>query len=173
MNEFYKGIITRRSVRKFKNTPISDEIIKEIVDAGLKAPSGRNSQDTIILAITNKEIIKKLSKANALVGGMEGDPFYGAPAILVVLAKKDSPLRIYNGSLVMENLMLASHSLGLGSCWIHRAKETFEMPEFKKILIDNGINDEYEGIGNCIIGYIDGEYPNVKEIKSNRVIYIK
>ena len=80
MNEFYKGIITRRSVRKFKNTPISDEIIKEIVDAGLKAPSGRNSQDTIILAITNKEIIKKLSKANALVGGMEGDHFYGAPA---------------------------------------------------------------------------------------------
>ena len=85
--------------------------------------------------------------------GTTGDPFYGAPVVLVVLADKSRPTYLYDGSLVMGNLMLAAHSLGLGSCWIHRAKETFEREEGKAILKELGIEGDYEGIGNCVIGY--------------------
>lgn len=155
------NIITRRSVRKYQSRAVNAELIEQIVRAGTYAPSGRNSQSPIIIAVTNKELRDKLSSMNLsiirsrqlITSSGEADPFYGAPVVLVVLAKKDIPTRVYDGSLVMENMMLAAHSLGLGSCWIHRAKEMFETEEGKKILLDLGITDEYEGIGNCIIGY--------------------
>ncbi len=175
MNEVIENIKSRRSVRKFKNDMLKSEDIKEIVNAGLYAPSGMNRQATITLAITNKELRDKLSKANCKIGGWnEGfDPFYNAPVILVVLADKSVPTSIYDGSLVMENMMLAANSLGLGSIWIHRAKEEFEMEEFVKVLKDLGIEGEYEGIGHLAIGYVDGETPKAHEIKENRAFYIK
>ncbi len=175
MNEVIENIKSRRSVRKFKNDMPKSEDIKEIVEAGLYAPSGMNRQATITLAITNKELRDKLSKTNCKIGGWnEGfDPFYNAPVILVVLADKSVPTSIYDGSLVMENMMLAANSLGLGSIWIHRAKEEFEMEEFVKVLKDLGIEGEYEGIGHLAIGYVDGETPKAHEVKENRVFYIK
>ncbi len=159
MNEILENIKTRRSIKKYKNTKVPQELIDIIVDAGTYAPSGMNKQSPIILEITNKKMRDKLSKINAQVAGMpEGvDPFYNAPVILVVLANKDVLTYIYDGSVVMENMMLAAHSLGLGSCWIHRAKETFETDEGKQILKDLGIEGNYEGIANCIIGYADIE----------------
>lgn len=157
MNEIINNIKTRRSVKKYKNDLVEQEIIDMIVEAGTYAPSGMNKQSPIILEITNKEMRDKLSKINAKVAGMPEtfDPFYNAPVVIVVLANKDIPTYIYDGSLVMENMMLTAHSLGLGSCWIHRAKETFETEEGKQILKDLGINGNYEGIANCIIGYSD------------------
>lgn len=159
MNEIINNIKTRRSVKKYKNDLVKQEIIDMIVEAGTYAPSGMNKQSPIILEITNKEMRDKLSKINAKVAGMPEtfDPFYNAPVVIVVLANKDIPTYIYDGSLVMENMMLTAHSLGLGSCWIHRAKETFETEEGKQILKDLGINGNYEGIANCIIGYSDTE----------------
>ena len=101
------------------------------------------------------------------------DPFYGAPVVLVVLADKNAPTHVYDGSLVMENLMLAAHDLGIGSCWIHRAKEVFESEEGKEILKSLGIEGDYEGIGNCILGYADGEAPLAKPRKNNFVYWVK
>ena len=120
-----------------------------------------NKQSAIIIAVSNKEMRDRLSRINLdIVTGRglkpssgHSDPVYGAPVVLVVLAKKEIGTRVYDGSLVMENMMIAAHSLGLGSCWIHRAKETFETEEGKQILSELGISDEYEGIGNCIVGY--------------------
>lgn len=174
MNEVIKNIKTRRSIRKFKSDMPSDEDIKQIVDAGLSAPSGMNRQATITLVVKNKELRDKLSKANCKIGGWkEGfDPFYNAPVIIVVLAEKSVPTSIYDGCLVMENMMLAATSLNLGSIWIHRAKEEFEMPEFKEVLKDLSITGEYEGIGNMALGYIDGDMPMAHEIKEGRVFYI-
>ena len=174
MNEVIKNIETRRSIRKFKNDMPSKEDIKQIVDSGLHAPSGMSKQATITLVITNKELRDKLSKANCKIGGWkEGfDPFYNAPVVLVVLADKAVPTYVYDGSLVMENMMLAANSLGLGSIWIHRAKEEFEMAEFKEVLKNLGINGDYEGIGNMALGYVDGDMPNAHEIKEGRVFYI-
>ena len=172
MNEVIKNIEERRSIRKYKEDMVPKEIIEKIVEAGTYAPSGMGRQSSIIIAITNKDVRDKLSKLNAKIMGENTDPFYGAPVVLVVLAKKDIPTHIYDGSLVMENLMLAANSLGIGSCWIHRAKEEFETVEGKEILRSLGINpDEYEGIGNCILGYKDEE-GKLEPRKENYVYYI-
>ena len=171
MNEVIKNIEERRSIKKYKDEMIPKEIIEKIVEAGTYAPSGMGRQSSIIIAITNKNLRDKLSKLNAKIMGADIDPFYGAPVVLVVLAKKDIPTHVYDGSLVMENLMLAANSLGIGSCWIHRAKEEFETEEGKEILKSLGIEDEYEGIGHCILGY-KAEEGNLKPRKDNYVYYI-
>ena len=172
MNETLELITSRRSVKKYKDTPVERELIEKIVEAGTWAATGRNRQSPIILAITDKETIATLSKINAEIMGESGhDPFYGAPCVLVVLADKNASTYLYDGSLVMGNMMLAAHSLGLGSCWIHRAKQTFERPEGKAILEKLGIQGEYEGIGNCVIGYADMS-PVAKPRKENWVYYI-
>lgn len=163
MNTTIKDIISRRSVKKYLDKEIPLELVEQIVKAGTYAPSGMNRQSPIIIAVTNKEMRNRISQLNLDIvinnnlktSSGHSDPFYGAPIVLMVLAKKDVGTRIYDGSLVMENMMIAANSLGLGSCWIHRAKETFETEQGKQILKELGISDEYEGIGNCIIGYAD------------------
>ena len=138
MNEIIKAMIERRSIRKFKSDMVSKEDINKIIEAGLYAANGMGRQAVITIAVTNKELRDKISKDNCKIGGWdEGfDPFYGAPVILIVLAEKDWRNRVYDGSLVIGNMMLAAHSLGLGSIWIHRAKEEFETEEYKKLLKD-------------------------------------
>ena len=172
MNECIQTILSRRSVKKYKDTPVEKELIEQIVAAGLAAPSGLNKQAPIVLVVTDKAVRDKLSRLNA---GKDPfgrvDPFYGAPCVLVVLADKSAHTYLYDGSLTMENMLLAAHSLGLGACWIHRAKETFESEEGKEILKSLGIEGDYEGIGNCIIGYPD-IVPEAKPRKNNRVYYI-
>ena len=168
-----QAMLTRKSIKKYKPDPVSKELIDKVIEAGLNAPSGLNKQAPIILAVTNKKIRDKLSKLNAGKDPFfRADPFYGAPVVLVVLADKSVPTYVYDGSLVMENLQLAAHALGLGACWIHRARETFEMEEGKEILKSLGIEGEYEGIGNCILGYPDID-PEKKPRKANRVYYIE
>ena len=171
-NQALKNILERHSCKGFKSDPVPQKIIEQIVEAGLKAPSGRNSQSTIIIAVTNKEMRDKISKMNADILNANIDPFYGAPAVLVVLANKDMNTYLYDGSIVMENLMLAANALNIGSCWIHRAKEEFESEEGKKILKELGIEGNYEGIGNCILGYPNKE-PLIHPIKEGRIYYVK
>lgn len=166
-------IKTRRSIRKYKSDAIPEEILNKIIEAGSYAPSGMGRQPVIILAVTNKELRDRLSKLNAAVMNSTNDPFYGAPVVLVVLADKNAPTHVYDGSLVMENLMLAAHDLGIGSCWIHRAKEVFESEEGKEILKSLGIKGDYEGIGNCILGYTDGAEPQAKPRKDNFVYWVR
>ena len=164
---------TRRSVLGFKADPVPEEILDQIAEAGTWAATGRNRQSPVIIKVTNRELIRKLSKLNGEIMGTDSDPFYGAPAVLIVLADKTVPTYLYDGSLVMGNLMLAAHSLGIGSCWIHRAKEEFQLPEGKEILKSLGIEGDYEGIGHCVLGYAEGEYPHTKPRKENWVYTIK
>ena len=171
MNEVIKNIVERRSIKKYKSDMIPTELIDEVLKAGTYAPTGKNKQSPIIIAITNKEVRDKLSKLNAKIMGVDIDPFYGAPVVIVVLADKTVPTYIYDGSLVMENMMLAAHSLGLGSCWIHRAKEEFETSDGKEILKSLGITGDYEGIGHCILGYPDME-AKAKPRKENYIYKI-
>ena len=168
-----KELFERRSIRRYKKDMIPKEVLERIVRAGTYAPTGRNLQAPIIIAITNPEVRDRLSKLNASIMGTDGDPFYGAPVVLVVLADKAVPTYVYDGSLVMGNLMLAAHNEGVGSCWIHRAKEEFELPEGKEILKDLGIEGEYEGIGHCILGYPDGKIPVARPRKDNYVFWIE
>ena len=173
MNEIIKAMETRRSIRGYKEDMVPEELIAEVVEAGTYAATGMGRQSPIILAVTNKEVRDRLSKVNAEIMGTTGDPFYGAPVVLVVLADKSRPTYLYDGSLVMGNLMLAAHALDIGSCWIHRAKEEFESAEGQEILKDLGIEGEYEGIGHCVLGYVDGEYPATHPRKDNWVYYVK
>lgn len=173
MNEIIKAMITRRSIRKFKSEIPPKDSINQIIEAGLYAASSRGKQAVITVAVTNKELRNRLSEINCKIGGWEKgfDPFYGAPVVLIVLAEKSMANRIYDGSLVMGNMMLAAHSLGLGSCWIHRAKEVFELEEYRNLLSSLGVEGEYEGIGHCVVGYIDGDYPTAPKRKENRVFF--
>ena len=163
----------RRSIRKFKAELPTKQEIEQVIEAGLYAANGMGKQAPIIVAVTNKELRDKLSAQNRKIANApEGmDPFYGAPAVLVVLADKSVPTYVYDGSLVMGNMMLAAHALGLGSCWIHRAKEEFASEEGKELLKSLGVEGEYEGIGKCILGYIDGEAPAAKERNTGRVYW--
>ena len=173
MSELLDMIKTRRSIRKYKSDMVPKEIIDKIVEAGTYAATGMGQQSPIILAVTNKEVRDKLSKWNADIMGTDTDPFYGAPVVLVVLADKNRPTAVYDGSLVMGNLMLEAEEQGIGSCWIHRAKEEFESEEGKALLKKWGIEGDYEGIGHCVLGYAAAELPAAKPRKENYVYYVE
>jgi len=168
-----ENMLNRRSIRQYKQDPIPEDALNQILEAGTYAPSGMNKQAAIIIAVTNREMRDRLSAMNARIMGTDKDPFYGAPVVLVVLANKDVRTAVYDGSLVMGNLMLAAHELGVGSCWIHRAKEMFESEEGKQILKDLGIEGNYEGVGNCILGYADCSMPEARPRKDNYIYYIR
>ena len=173
MNETLKTIFSRYSVKGYKPDPVPEELIEQIVRAGLAAPSGLNKQSPIVLVVTDKKTRDELSALNAGKDPFHrADPFYGAPVVLVVLADKSVHTYPYDGPLVMENMLLAAHSLGLGACWIHRGKETFETLYGKDLLKKLGIEGDYEGIGNCVIGYPVAETGAAKPRKENRVFYI-
>ena len=173
MSEVINNMKARRSIRKYKPDMIPEDVLNRIIEAGTYAATGMGKQSPIIIAVTNKEIRDKFSKMNAEIMGVDSDPFYGAPVVLIVLADKARPTYVYDGSLVMGNLMLAAHAEGIGSCWIHRAKEEFESAEGKAFLKSLGIEGDYEGIGHCVLGYTDGEEPKAMPRKENYVYCVK
>ena len=175
LNQVLELMKSRRSTRRYDPRPVPQEVLDQIIEAGLWAASGKGMQSPVIIQVTDRALRDEIAGQNRRIGGgQEGyDPFYGAPAILVVLASKECPTHVYDGSLVMGSLMLAAHALGVGSCWIHRAKEEFETPWGKELLESLGIEGEYEGIGHCALGYAAGEPPKAAERKANRVFYVK
>ena len=172
MNPVLEAIETRRSVRAYKSDMVPKELIDQVIHAGLCAASGMNFQDSIIVAVTDPELRAQLVEMNrAVIGPNAGpDPFYGAPVVLIVLVAAERA-SIYDGSMVIGNMMLAAHALDLGSCWVHRAQEEFASEEGKAILKKLGVEGEYVGVGHCILGYIDGDYPAQIERKEGRVFY--
>lgn len=175
MQDILNTIVSRRSVKSYKSDIVPDELIEKVIKAGTYAPSGMNKQAPIIIAITNKEVRDNLSKTVAQMRGRQDfDPFYNAPVVLVVLAKKDMFTYVYDGSLVVGNMLLEAHSLGLGACWIHWCKEAFESDYGKSILKSLNLNpDEYEGIGHCVLGYPKIKPEGTLPRKDDYVYYIK
>ena len=173
MSDVLETIKSRRSIRKYKSDMVPQDKMEKIIEAGTYAATGMGKQSPIIVAVTNKELRDKLSAMNAKIMGTNTDPFYGAPVVLIVLADKSRPTYLYDGSLVMGNLMLEAEAQGVGSCWIHRAKEEFESEEGKEILKSLGIEGDYEGIGHCVLGYADGPAPKAAPRKDSYVYYVK
>lgn len=172
MNEVIKALKERRSIRKFSDKAVPKDKIEAIIEAGLYAPSGMGKQGAAIVAVTRKDLRDKIAAMNAKIMGHDGfDPFYGAPVILIVLGDKNVGTYLYDGSLVMGNLMNAAYSEGLGSIWIHRAKEEFESEEGKAILKELGIEGDWEGIGHCALGFADVEPPRAPARKEGRVFW--
>ncbi len=172
-NETLEVLKTRRAIRAYQDSIPDRALLDKVIEAGTYAPTGKGLQSPIIVAVTDKETRDYLSRLNARVMGAQDDPFYGAPVVLVVLADRNIGTYLYDGSLVMGNLMNAAHAVGLGSCWIHRAKEVFDSEEGKALLKEWGIEGDYEGIGNCIIGYPAREAPQPKPRKADYVYYIE
>lgn len=173
MNDNMKFLLERRSVRAYKSSQITDAELNAVISAGLAAPSAMNRQPTAMLVVQDAETIALLSRLNAAVMGKEGiDPFYGAPTVIIVLADRGIATHVEDGSLVLGNLMNAAAATGLGSCWINRAREVFEMPQAREILRNAGIGDEYIGIGHCILGYPEGELPEAKPVRDGRLFRI-
>ena len=173
MSDVLETIKSRRSIRKYKSDMVPQDKLEKIIEAGTYAATGMGKQSPIIVAVTNKELRDKLSAMNAKIMGTNTDPFYGAPVVLIVLADKSRPTYLYDGSLVMGNLMLEAEAQGIGSCWIHRAKEEFESEEGKEILKSLGIEGDYEGIGHCVLGFADGAAPKAAPRKDSYVYYVK
>lgn len=176
MNETMMTLVERRSVRKYKKDSIPQELLDEVLKAGIYAPTARGMQDPEIVVIQNKDVIARLTKLNAkIMGNVAIDPFYGAPVILMVIGHKEAHNTIYDGSCVIDNMLNAAYSVGLGSCWIHRAKEELDTEEGREILKLAGIEnpEDYIGIGHVILGYPEGNLPPAKPRKENRVHYIK
>ena len=173
MGETLEIIKKRRSVRGYKADMVPKDVLDKIIEAGTYAATGMGRQSPIIISVSNRELRDKLSAMNAKIMGKEEgfDPFYGAPNVLIVLADKTMPTYLYDGSLVMGNLMLAAADLGVDSCWIHRAKEEFESEEGKVNLKELGITGDYEGIGHCVLGYAANEVPEAAPRKDNYVYY--
>ncbi len=165
----YECIMTRRSIRSYSEKMPDDETLEKVLAAGTYAPSAKNLQTSIIILVKNRELRDRLSKLNAKVLGTENDPFYGAPVVAVVLSARGESNHVVDGALVMGNLMNAAHALGLGSCWINRAREVFDTEEGKAILSELGIEGDWEGIGNCILGYAKGDAPQARARKQDYV----
>ncbi|MCD8307465.1 MAG: nitroreductase [Clostridia bacterium] len=172
-NEAIQNMLDRRSCRSFDGRIISEDELNTILKAGEYAPTGRGSQSPIIVAIQDQKLIKKLSRMNASIMGISMDPFYGATTVIIVLADKNWPTHVYDGSLVMGNMLNAAAALGIGACWIHRAKEEFDSPEGKALLKEWGIEGEYEGIGHCILGYPAGPAPEAAPRKADYIKIIR
>lgn len=170
-NEFVSTLCARTSCRAYSPELPSKEELDQVVEAGLWAASGRNCQSPIFLVVTNKDLRDRISALNAAVMSAPIDPFYGAPAVIVVLARREDPTHVYDGSLAMGNMMAAANALGLASCWIHRAREVFDTDEGKAILADLGVEGDYEGIGNLIVGRYAAEKAAPKLRVEGRVFY--
>ena len=164
----------RRSCRSYQPQQIKEEELQQVLEAGMYAPTARGGQSPIIVVVQDKDTIETLRKMNAaIMGTPEADPFYGAPTVLIVLADKNCVNRVYDGSCVMDNLLNAAQAVGLGACWIHRAREEFESDEGKALLAKWGVEGDYEGIGHCVLGYRADAVPAPAPRKANYVYYVR
>ena len=173
MNEVIQCLVERRSCKKYLPKQVDEAALQEILLAGTYAPSGKNRQAAKILVLQKPEDIAAVERLNAAVlGNPDGRPFYGAPTVLVVLADPEENTAVEDGSLVMGNLMNAAHSLGVASCWIHRAREVFDSEEGRALLRKWGVTGEYIGVGHCLLGYADGPEKPASPRKSDYVVRV-
>ena len=173
MNETLKTLKERRSCRKYSDRQVEADVLDLILEAGTYAPTGMNRQAPVIVAVQDKPTRDKIAKLNAAVMGMDNDPFYGAPTVLVVLADPEIRTYVYDGALVMGNLMNAAHAVGVDSCYIFRATEVFATEEGKEMLRAWGIPEHFEGIGNCILGYgLEGGIRAASPRKDNYIVKV-
>lgn len=170
-NEVIKNIIERRSIKQYKTEQITDEELKTVMEAGLYAPSGRGMQSPVMVAVQKEETMAQIVRMNAAVMDAKSNPYYDAPTVILVFAPVDRNTYIEDASCVLDTMMLAAHSIGLGSRWIHRERQMFETEEGKQLMKKWGVPENYAGIGALALGYADCELPAPPERREGRIIY--
>ena len=166
----YQEIVSDPS---YTDQMVSDADIEKVLKAGQYAANGRGRMATKFVVVKNREIRDELSKMNADIMGTTSDPFYGAPVVIWVLADRNVHTYVEDGSLAIGNMLLEAHALGLGACWIHRAKEMSELPEGRALLQKWGVSDDEIGVGCCILGYAKGEQPEKKPRRNDQIIVVE
>ncbi|MCB6994263.1 nitroreductase [bacterium 210820-DFI.6.37] len=170
-NEILKNIKTRRSIRKYKPRQITEDELRAVLEAGTYAPSGRGLQSPVLVVVQDEATMAQIVKMNAAVMGTDSNPYYGAPTVILVLAPTDRTTWLEDGSCALDTMMLAAHSIGLASCWIHREREMFETEEGKALMKKWGIPENYAGIGALALGYADCQLPQPPQRKEGRIIW--
>lgn len=171
-NEVLHALCPRRSVRSYDSTkPVEQEKLEAILTAGQYAPTGRNRMSTKFVVVQESELLHRLSQMNAAILGTDSDPFYGAPVAVAVLADSTVSTWVEDGSLAIGAMLNATYALGLGSCWIHRAREIFDSEEGKALLQQWHIPEEYRGVGFCVMGYADGALPEPVPRKKEQIYW--
>jgi nitroreductase len=173
MNETFKTMLNRRSIRKYKVDQIKDEELKVVLEAGMYAPSGGNQQSALFIVVQDKKALKKINAMNAAILGKDVSPYFGAPTVILVLADKSKATPVEDASVALGNMFNAAASLGLGSCWVHREKQMFESEEGKNLLKEWGVEGDYIGVGSCTLGYPDCPKPEAAPRKENYVVYVR
>lgn len=172
MNDVTRILCERRSIRKYKDIKIPKDVLNEILKCGTYAPSGKNMQSAVIVVVENKELIDGIAKVNGSFVNKAGlNPFYNAPCLVIVFADSRVSTYIHDGSAVISNIINSAYSLGVDSCWVHRALETFQTDYGKSLMKKWGLDDNYVGIGNVVLGYRDVNLPSPSKRKDNYVIF--
>ena len=171
MNETIQTLTTRRSTKAYTDQQVDDALLDQILEAALYAPTVKNNQKFVTVAVRDKATRDQLSRMNAQIQGSNADPFYNAPCVVVVLSDPEVNTWVEDGSLVLGTLLNAAHSLGVSSCWVHRAREMFDSEEGKALLEKWGLPTHLRGIGNCLLGY-PAQPPMEKPRESNRIFKI-
>lgn len=171
-NEVLKTIKTRRSIRAYKSDTVSAELLDAVLEAGTYAPTGGGHQSPVIIAVTSEKYRKEIAQLNADVMGSTGDPYYGAPVIILVLADGTASTFAEDGSCVLENMMLAAASLGLGSVWVHREREIFDSERGKALLREWGLPETLRGVGSIALGYPAGVPGETAKRKENYIVRV-
>lgn len=169
-NQFLTMMKTRRSVRAYRSDMIPEELLDAVLEAGTYAPTGGGRQSPVIVAVRDRKLRNKLAAMNAKVMGSDTDPYYGAPVVILVLAKGEANTCVEDGSCVLENMMLAAHAVGLSSVWVHREKEMFESEEGKALLKEWGLPESLRGIGGIALGYASAMPDHAADRKADYII---
>lgn len=151
-NEFINLIKTRRSCRNYTAEQVADEQLALVMEAGTYAPTAHGAQDPLIVAVQDPQLMQRIVAMNAAVMGVSSNPYYGAPTVILVFASADNANALQDGSCVLQNMMLAAHALGLGTCWINREREMFATPEGRALMADMGLPEGLMGVGALAIG---------------------
>lgn len=173
-DELIKLVRERRSCKNFRPDKVADELVAKVVEAGVWAASGRGLQSPVVVRLKDAGLRSRISAENAAILGREIDPFYGAPEILLVLVEAGVNTAVCDGSLVLGNMMLAAHSLGLGSCWIHRAREESEKPDgvVAEIVKRLSLPGKYVGVGHLALGYAAAPLPPPPPRRAGRFLEV-
>ena len=165
-----EAIKTRRSCRRYQAEQISDEALAQVLEAGTWAPTARGLQAPYIVAVQDKALIDQLTRMNAAVMGVSSNPYYGAPTYVLVFAPAGGHNSLQDGSLVLGNMMLAAHAIGLGSCWINRETEMFATPEGQALMQQMGLPEGLMGVGALALGL---PLPENKPVKPRKADYVR
>ena len=171
-NEVLNTIKKRRSIRAYKPDSIAEEVLNAVLEAGTFAPTGGGKQSPVIIAITTPKYRKEIQKLNAEIMGSDNDPYYGAPVVVLVLADGTANSFVQDGSCVLENMMLAATSLGLGTVWVDREREIFDSTKGKLLLREWGLSESLRGVGAIALGYPQNADIEATARKENYIIHI-